>query len=854
MKAKIAAALCGLFVCRALFAAEIFVSPNGDDGNPGTVDRPIKTLPHACDLVRGMTANMSQDLVVNLMDGTYRLSEPLVLTAADSGQNGHDIVYRAIHGANVVISGGIPVTGWNLSDASKNLWSAPAPQWLQNTRQLYVDGVRAHRASGMLPAELTQTETGYTASSDVMSHWRNPTDIEFVYTGGNAIWGIPSEGLGAWTEPRIPVASIEGTTITMAEPCWTNSTQRVMLSGELASRFKRTANLVGPATVGKRPAYVENAFELLRDPGQWYFDRAGKTIYYIPRAGEDLKTADVEVPVLEKLIDGQGKEGSPVANIRFEGIHFSYATWLYPSTNEGFSEIQANYLVTGKDGATLQGLGDLVEGGKQPFGDWTKAPGNVAFEYDHHIQFIRDAFVHLGAAGLELGNGSKNDVVEGCVFTDISGNGVELGGVDLPEATDEQATSDNRIANNHIYDMPVEYHGGIGIDVGYTQRSDIEHNQLDHLSYSGISLGWGGWMDKIEKPGIPNNSQNVKVANNLIFDHMLILADGGGIYTQGLTGPDLANGEKVTGNVVRDQFNTGHAIYSDNGSANMTITGNVMVHTNFDNWGSAHKNYYNGMDGSKVDWIDVENNYWQQGNTDSREYLTLRNNKVVSGLSDVPANVLDDAGLQADYRDILKQQIGKASAPEPPSRVGTIISDGVAYVTWDPPVFEGSSPVVSYTLVPPNGQSVTVSAEDFEKNGYGKVPGATGTCDVVANNAVGASSPGHSYPAVEVKAGEAKAPGAPTITAIHVADGKASLHFMAPERDGGSPVLAYECTVEPTGQKIMVTGRDVITLAGRHQIFFVIDGIDSGKDYTFSLAAINATGEGAKAKKSVQGG
>jgi hypothetical protein len=853
MKLKLAGAICAAFLAQVALGADIYVSPGGNDANSGSAEQPVQTLQRARDLARTQTTAMSSDIVVHLADGTYRLSEPLAFAAQDSGTNGHDVVYRAERPGKVIISGGFPVTGWTLSDSSKNLWSAPAPAVLTNTRQLYVDGVRARRASGMLPCELEQTADGYTASNDVMSHWRNLSDIEFVYTGGNPIWGIPSVGLGPWTEPRIPVASINGTTIAMAEPCWNNSTNRADLKPELAAKFKRSANLVGPARVGKAPAYVENAFELLKDPGQWYFDRSAKTIYYIPRPGEDLKTVDAEVPILEQLIVGKGTESAPVSNLRFEGIQFSYATWLYPSSDEGFSEIQANYMVTGKDGAALQGLGDLVEGGKHPFGAWTKTPGNVAFQYDHNIRFVRDAFVHLGAAGLELGNGSTNDVVEGCVFTDISGNGIELGGVDLPEGTEQQATSDNRIANNHIYDMPVEFHGGVGICVGYTQRSDIEHNQLDHMAYTGISLGWGGWPDKIEQPGIPNNSQNVVVANNLIFNHMLILADGGGIYTQGLTGPDLKNGEKVRDNVVRDQFNTGHAIYSDNGSANMTITGNVMVRTNFDNWGTAHKNYYNGLGGSKLDWIDVENNYWQQGTPDdsSKEYLTLRGNRLVAGLSDVPQAVLDAAGLQQEYRDILGVQFSKPTAPEPPTRVGTILADGVAYVAWDPVVVEGSSPVTSYTVFPPGGQPVEVSAEQFVKDGYAKISGATGPCEVVANNAVGASSPAYSYPAIKPKA-DVRTPGAPSIGTIRVADGKASVHFMAPEDDGGSPILAYQLSVSPGDQKVMITGRGVISLAGRHQMFYVIDGLEDGKEYTFLLAGVNSAGLGAAAKKTAK--
>src|SRR5580704_10225803 len=110
MKSKWVAAMCALLRCRGLYGAEIFVSPNGDDGNSGTVDRPVKTLERARDLVRGMTGQMAGDVVVNLMDGTYRLSEPLILTAADSGTGGHDVVYRAVHSGQAVVSGGIQVT------------------------------------------------------------------------------------------------------------------------------------------------------------------------------------------------------------------------------------------------------------------------------------------------------------------------------------------------------------------------------------------------------------------------------------------------------------------------------------------------------------------------------------------------------------------------------------------------------------------------------------------------------------------------------------------------------------------------------------------------------------------------
>jgi hypothetical protein len=402
----------------------VYVSPNGNDaaGNPGTNPaRPLRTPARAQAVVRTLDTDMHANITVELESGTYRLSAPLTLGTADSGTNGYKVNWTAAPGAHPVLSGGTRITGWHESDPSKDIWSAPVPAGL-DTRQLYVDGVRAQPASGPAPVTLTPTSTGYTASSTAMDDWANPSEIDFVYTGGAAYWSLKSGGEGGWTEPQCPVASISGTAITMAEPCWDNSTMR-------ATNHVGDSNLAN----GEQPAYIENAYPLLDQPGQWYLDQSANTMYYIPQHGENLATADVEAPVLQTLVTGQGTVTTPIQNIGFSGIQFAYATWLQPSSPEGFSEIQANYTLTGDGAYATQGLCGLVPGGTCPFGDWTQEPGNVSFSYDQGIHFTDDAFVHLGAAGLQLGDGSQNDTVQGDVFTDISGNGLELGGVDTPE-------------------------------------------------------------------------------------------------------------------------------------------------------------------------------------------------------------------------------------------------------------------------------------------------------------------------------------------------------------------------------------------------------------------------------------
>ena len=827
--------------------SELFVSPTGDDANPGTQARPIRTLEHARDLVQGMNQNMTGDITVWLAGGTYPLTSPLTLDAKDSGTGGHNVIYAASPGQQPIISGGVPVTGWKLVDAGKNLWSASAPAGLKNTRQLYVNGVRALRTQGRLPVKLTETATGYTASSDVMASWRNPSDIEFVYTGGNELWSERSSGLGAWTEPRCPIASVSGTTITMAQPCWDNSTKRVMLPPD--SGFKRTANLVGPASIGKQPEYVENAYELLGTPGQWYLDRAAGIIYYVPRTGENLATADVEVPVLEKLISGDGTESAPIHNLIFKGLQFSYATWLYPCSNEGFSEIQANYMVTGPDGYATQGLGDLAPNGRQPFGAWTKTAGNVSFSYGQQIQFIGDDFVHLGGAGLELGDGSQSAIVQGCVFTDISANGIELGGVDLPEGSDAQVTRDNQILDNHIYNVAAEFHGGVGIDVGYAQNTIIAHNQLDDLPYSAISMGWGGWPDKIKRAGIANNSHGNVVENNLIFDHMQLLCDGGGIYTQGLTGPSLAEGEKLMGNVIHDQFSSGHGLYTDNGCNNVTAQNNVIFHTNHDNWGGRHHDYYEG-DGGGEDYFDFENNFWQQGDRDgSVGHVTLKNNRLISALDQAPSDILKNAGLRPDFKSILDKHFGSPFAPAPPMRVAVSPGNGFALVAWNPANFNGGAPIKSYTVISSKGDKETFPSGEFKTNAFVKFTGLDNdvsyTFVVTANNDNGNSPPSLPSASVIISATTFQPPAAPANVTVEAHNGIASLHIAPPEDSGGSPVLGYVVTVKPDGRKVMFMGRKFLVLGRKHVTFDVVDGLENGKSYTFDVAAINVAGEGA---------
>ncbi|GHJ41488.1 discoidin domain-containing protein [Streptomyces sp. TS71-3] len=597
------------------------VAPDGD-GDTCSPGDPC-TLARAQQKVRAATHDQHSDIRVVLAGGTYRLDRTLSFDAAngDSARNGHTVTYAAAPGAHPVLSGGQRIRDWH--EGADGVWSATVPAGT-DTRQLYVDGVRGIRARGTAPTQFTRTPTGYTTSDTALDGWKNTSDIQFVYDVG-------------WTEMYCGVASVSGTTVTMDQPCFDNSTKK-------------------PYGVNAdRPDRVENARELLDDPGEWYRDKAAHTVYYKPRGGQDLKRADVEIPRLQTLVSGTATEAHPLTGLAFSGISFEYGGWTEPNGTEGFSEVQANMRLTEADGWEKQGSCDRyssTDPGTCPYGNWTMTPGNVVFDHTENLSIADSTFQHLGAAGLQLGRGVHGSTLQGNEFTDISGNGLEIGnGADAAPTDISLLPAHNTVADNWVHHVAVDYTGGVGIFQSYARDDLIQHNQVNDVPYSGISSNWG-WGHT------PTKTSGNKILDNLVFDAMQLRYDGGGIYVLGQEGDSLADGLLISGNVVRNGVQGGHAIYTDGGSTNVTMTGNAIF---------GNGSY--SMGGCKEDKLPYGNfsftgNYvenptpdWPCGDPDN---LTLDNTRVASDGTGVPASLLSNAGLQAPYAHVASAPAGTA--------------------------------------------------------------------------------------------------------------------------------------------------------------------------------------------------
>jgi len=373
-------------------------------------------------------------------------------------------------------------------------------------------------------------------------------------------------------------------------------------------------------------SWIENAYELLDQPGEWYLNRTTGWLYYQPRPGEDMATASVVLPILETLVQVQGTTDTPVNNIRFQNIIFAYATWLAPNQDSGFAHVQAEYY--GAD--------------KGPAGNYSKIPANVSVTHGQNIYFERNIFTHLGGVGLNISNGSKNTAIIGNHFTDISAGAITLSNVDLPKTTDDREISrSNNIVNNYVHQVGVEYHGSVGIWVGYTQNTMLANNEIFDLPYSGISIGWGWGHESVD----PSVAKDNIVEHNLVYNVMKNFVDGGGIYSLG-----AQPGNIYRQNIVHDIRVKAAGMYLDNGSRYLTVTNNLIY---------------------KVDEDKIVNDNTRY----TSDNVVNGNDRFAGGMASV---VNAAAGIETAYQNIktLPTFPTSTSNPPPASTPGDLNTDG----------------------------------------------------------------------------------------------------------------------------------------------------------------------------------
>jgi len=436
---------------------DFYVSPNGNDAAPGTQAKPFATLARAQQAARPIVGKKT--VTINLRAGTYYLPAPLVLTSADSGTKAAPVTYQAYNGEPVVVSGG-QLLNMSWKPYRDKIMQAKVPADC-TTDQLFVNGQRRILARYPNYDPNQRILGGYAAdafSPERVKRWANPAG-GFIHAMQALEWG----------DLRYRITGKDAGGNVIYEGGWQNNRQ-----------------------MGMHPEqrYVENIFEELDAPDEWFLDIKTHTLYYYPPAGLNLSKAIIETVRLRSLIELRGDEAHPVRFTRFKGITFRHTARTFmdnkePLLRSDWTTYRGGALFfTGTEECTVENCNIEQAGGNAVF----------ASDYNRHLA-IRGCYIpDAGANGVAFVGDSK--AVRSPLFEYAQRH--TLAEIDL---TPGPRTS-NYPADCLVEDCLICRSGRVEkqtapVEIDMAARITVRHCSIYDVPRAGINIGdgcWGGHM------------------------------------------------------------------------------------------------------------------------------------------------------------------------------------------------------------------------------------------------------------------------------------------------------------------------------------------------------------------------
>jgi len=622
---------------------EFYVSPAGRDANPGTKSQPFLTLAHARDAVRSVNQPMTGDIVVYLRGGDYHITAPVEFTSADSGGNGFKVVYRAYKKEIPVLNGGVLVTNWSVDH--DGVYKAKL-DWDGKLRGLYVNGVRAE-----------MTHADFTGQGP----WG-----EFVIKGNERWAETPGKTLDGirFNSSEVPVLSNASDIELLQRRIWTflvlgvremsyESNYTVVKlqqpSGAIAATMAWNCNITPTNRFTLR-----NAYEFLNTPGEFYFNRVTHTLYYYPKPGEDMSTATVIAPLSEGLLRITGTSTNDrVKKLVFTGLTFSYDHWLLESVgaSRGMVGTQSLGLYT-----RFRADGNHH---KSQYNILNLPQGSVELRNCENICFERDRFLHLSSGvAVSLVNDVVGSTIEGNVFSDLSGNAINIGHPQhyiigdgpLFQAGVEGVCARDVIKNNFIRKTSLDFLQEEAISGFFTEAIEISHNDIQGVPIGGIALGW--WWGDAEIPPSTVSKNNIIACNRVVDTQQVLPGDGGAIYVLGEQPGGLIESNYVR-SVTRD-------IYPDDGSAYWTIHRNVVDPRPVHGVLADKPGVWLHCWVNRIHDLVIDDNYTTITNVMNKGLNCEPTNlHIENPFSPTAQAIVNAAGLEAAYKDIVETPMAK---------------------------------------------------------------------------------------------------------------------------------------------------------------------------------------------------
>lgn len=523
------------------FGATFYVAPDGDDAAAGSVERPVATLAEAQRRVRASGALCHERVDVILRAGVYSLTQPLVFTAEDSGTLNAPVVYRAAEGETVHLRGSqrLALT-WQPTRDGLMVAETPAGVVID---QLFVNGTPLHLA-------------------------RYPNfDAKVAHLNGHAADAFAPARVKRWASPKGAYLH------TLDQNLWGDF--HYLVTGRNADGtlvYEGGWQTNRPARMHPEYRYVENVFEELDAPNEWFHDREAHRLYVYPAPGTRLSDAILESVTLRQLVEFRGEPGRPVRFVTLERLAFEHAARTFMDTKEPLLR-----------------------------SDWTICrAGALFFSGAEDCTVVRCELSELGGNGIFVSGYNRRIRIKECVLDHIGASGVAF--VGLPSAVrsplfdygqhqsyrdldrEPGPKTDDYPAECTVEDCIIRHSGqgekqSAGVQIAMSRRIVVAFCSIYAMPRAGINIGDGCWGGH-------------RIEGCDVFDTVRETGDHGSFNAWGRDRywrlndvppdllPELSRLDAVETTVIRNsrwRCDNGWDIDLDDGASNYEIYNNVLL-------------------------------------------------------------------------------------------------------------------------------------------------------------------------------------------------------------------------------------------------------------------------------------
>ncbi len=429
---------------------DIFVSTKGNDKNNGSLSNPFKTINRALLLANNYAG---KNVSIQLIDGTYYLDNTIVISAEHFSPISLEI--KAFKNEPVIISAGRRLQlKW--TEYKNGIFQAKIPAGIGFER-LYINGqlqVLARYPNYDSSARIFHGVAADAISLERVRRWKDPA--------GGYVHALHA---GEWGGFHYKITGVNENGELQLEGGWQNNR---------------------PAPMHKQNRFVENIFEELDAPNEWFLDKKNNILYFYPPKNLRLETALVEVSGLKNSIELHGTANKPLRNISLNGLNFTHNERSFMDTKE-----------------------PLVRS------DWTIYRGGAVLMDGTENCTVKDCgFTGLGGNAIMLSNYNRHDTISGCLVADIGASAIcfvgnsnavrsplfkyeatipydKIDKMPGPQSNDypQQCTVTDCLLHN-LGDIEKQ---ATGVEIEMASEITVSHNSIYNTPRAGINIGDGCW-------------------------------------------------------------------------------------------------------------------------------------------------------------------------------------------------------------------------------------------------------------------------------------------------------------------------------------------------------------------------